>query len=187
MTTPIYFDNAATTSVDPQVLETMLPYFSAEFGNASSAHQMGRRAKVAMEDARDQIAELLGAEPSEIIFTSGGTESDNAIIKGVLQATRKKEIITSPLEHHAILHPAEFSKMGGCRVTYLQPGEDGIINASQVRDAISEDTAIVSLMHVNNETGGIQPIQEIAAVCREKGVPFHSDTVQSTGDRKSVV
>ncbi len=181
MTTPIYFDNAATTSVDPEVLETMLPYFTEQFGNASSAHQVGRRAKVAMEDARDQIAALLGAEPSEIIFTSGGTESDNAILKGVLQATRKKEIITSPLEHHAILHPAEFSKMAGCRVTYLQPGEDGVIRADQVRDAITEETAIVSLMHVNNETGGIQPIREIAAVCREKGVPFHSDTVQSTG------
>lgn len=177
----IYFDNAATTSVDAEVLETMLPYFTEQFGNANSAHQAGRNAKVAIEDAREQIASLLGAEPSEIIFTSGGTESDNAILKGVLQATRKKETLTSPLEHHAVLHPAEFSKMGGCSVTYLKPENNGVISAEQVRESISEETAIVSLMHVNNETGGIQPIAEIAEICREKGVTFHTDAVQSTG------
>lgn len=177
----IYFDNAATTSVDPEVLETMLPFFTEQFGNANSAHQAGRNAKVAIEDARELIASLLGAEPSEIIFTSGGTESDNAILKGVLQATRKKETLTSPLEHHAVLHPAEFSKMGGCSVTYLKPEHNGVISAEQVRESISDETAIVSLMHVNNETGGIQPIAEIAAICREKGVTFHTDAVQSTG------
>ena len=177
----VYFDHAATTPVDPRVMETMLPYFTDHFGNASSAHQFGRDSKVAIEDARELIAKLIGAEPSEIIFTSGGTESDNAIIKGVVNATRKTEIITSPIEHHAVIHPAESLKMQGCKVTYLQPDSYGMITPGQVADAISEDTAIVSLMHVNNEIGTILPIKEIADVCREKKIPFHSDTVQSVG------
>lgn len=177
----VYFDHAATTPVDPRVMETMLPYFTEFFGNASSAHQLGRDSKVAIEDARELIAKLIGAEPSEIIFTSGGTESDNAIIKGVVNATRKTEIITSPIEHHAVIHPAESLKMKGCKITYLQPDSQGMISPEQVADAISEDTAIVSLMHVNNEIGTILPVKEIAEVCREKKVPIHSDTVQSVG------
>ena len=177
----IYFDHAATTPVDQRVLDEILPYFTQKFGNASSAHQFGRDTKVAMEDARELIAELIGAEPSEIIFTSGGTESDNAAIKGVVNATRKKEVITSPIEHHAVIHPAESLKMKGCRITYLQPDSDGLISPGQVADAISDETAIVSLMHVNNEIGTILPVKEIAEVCREKKVPFHSDTVQSVG------
>jgi len=124
----IYFDHAATTPVDPRVMEMMLPYFTDHFGNASSAHQFGRDSKVAMEEARELIAKLIGAEPSEIIFTSGGTESDNAAIKGVVNATRKKEVITSPIEHHAVIHPAESLKMKGCRITYLQPDSDGLIS-----------------------------------------------------------
>jgi len=177
----IYFDNASTTAVDERVMETMLPYFTHHFGNANSAHQLGRTTKVAIEDAREKIAKLLGAEPSEIIFTSGGTESDNAIIKGTVAATRKTEIITSPIEHHAVMHPAESLKMQGVKVTYLQPDSEGVIHPEQVQKAISDDTAIVSLMHVNNEIGAINPIKEIAAVCREKKVVFHSDTVQSVG------
>jgi cysteine desulfurase len=177
----IYFDNASTTAVDERVMETMLPYFTHHFGNANSAHQLGRTTKVAIEDAREKIAKLLGAEPSEIIFTSGGTESDNAIIKGTVAATRKTEIITSPIEHHAVMHPAESLKMQGVKVTYLQPDSEGVIHPEQVQKAISDDTAIVSLMHVNNEIGAINPIKEIAAVCREKKVVFHSDTVQSIG------
>ncbi len=177
----IYFDHAATTPVDRRVLDEILPYFTDKFGNASSAHQLGRDTKVAIEDARELIAELIGAEPSEIIFTSGGTESDNAAIKGVVNATRKKEIITSPIEHHAVIHPAESLKMSGCRVTYLEPDTKGMITAAQVAEAITEETAIVSLMHVNNEIGTILPIKEIAEVCKEKKIPFHSDTVQSVG------
>lgn len=177
----VYFDNASTTAVDNRVMEAMLPYFTRHFGNANSAHQMGRTTKVAIEDAREKIAKLIGAEPSEIIFTSGGTESDNAIIKGVIAATRKKEIITSPIEHHAVIHPAESMKMQGVRVTYLQPDHNGVIHPEQVEEAINDETAIVSLMHVNNEIGSINPIKDIAAICRAKKVTFHSDTVQSVG------
>ncbi|NBC28324.1 MAG: aminotransferase class V-fold PLP-dependent enzyme [Bacteroidetes bacterium] len=178
---PVYFDHAATTPVDERVLEKILPFYKNQFGNANSAHQYGRSTKVAIEDSRELIAECIGAEPSEIIFTSGGTESDNAAIKGVVNATRKTEIITSPIEHHAVIHPAESLKMKGCNVTYLQPDSNGTITPQQVKEAISEDTAVVSLMHVNNEIGTILPIHDIANVCREKKVPFHSDTVQSVG------
>ena len=181
---PVYFDHAATTPIDRAVLDTMMPYFTEHYGNANSAHQFGRDCKVAIEDAREQIAKSIGAEPSEIIFTSGGTESDNAIIKGVYEALSragKTEIITSPIEHHAVTHPAEALKRSGATVTYLKPDSSGMISADQVKDAISDKTAIVSLMHVNNEIGTINPVQEIAAVCSEKKVPFHSDTVQSVG------
>lgn len=177
----IYFDHAATTPLDPRVLEAMMPYLTESYGNANSAHQLGRTAKVAIEDSREDIAKMLGAEPSEIIFTSGGTESDNAIIKGVIAGTGKKEIITSPIEHHAVLHPAESLEHQGVTVTYLQPDKEGIITAEQVENAITEDTAIVTLMHVNNEIGTVNPIKEIADICREKNVTFHSDTVQSIG------
>jgi cysteine desulfurase len=177
----IYFDHAATTPIDDRVLEAMIPFLKENYGNANSAHQLGRTSKVAIEDARENIAKMLNAEPSEIIFTSGGTESDNAIIKGMIVGTGKKEIITSPIEHHAVLHPAEALEEEGITIKYLQPNHEGIISADQVEDAISDETALVSLMHVNNEIGSINPIKEIAAVCREKGVTFHSDTVQSIG------
>ena len=162
-------------------MDAMLPFFTENFGNANSAHQFGRYSKVAIEDARELIAKLIGAEPSEIIFTSGGTESDNAIIKGVVAATRKTEIITSTIEHHAVIHPAESLKRSGVKLIYLEPDSSGVIHPDQVAEAITDQTAIVSLMHVNNEIGSINPIKEIAAVCREKKVPFHSDTVQSVG------
>lgn len=177
----IYFDHAATTPIEDRVLEAMLPFLKENYGNANSAHQLGRTSKVAIEDARENIAKLLNAEPSEIIFTSGGTESDNAIIKGVIAGTGKKEIITSPIEHHAVLHPAEALEEEGITIKYLQPNHEGIITADQVADAISDETALVTLMHVNNEIGSINPVKEIAAVCREKVVTFHSDTVQSIG------
>jgi cysteine desulfurase len=153
-----------------------------EFGNASSIHQMGQRAKVALEDARESIAELLHAEPSEILFTSGGTESDNAAIKGVFEiAGDKNEIVTSTIEHHAVLHSVESTKLRGGRPVYLEPDSSGMITAEQVSDAITDKTSLVTLMHVNNELGTINPVREIASVCRKKGVPFHSDTVQSVG------
>jgi cysteine desulfurase len=177
----IYLDNAATTPVDPRVLDTMLPYLRDNFGNANSIHSMGRQATVAVEEAREKIASILNAEPAEIIFTSGGTESDNSVIKGVIKATGKKHVITSRVEHHAILHPIQLARSEGVNATYLNVIPSGCVDASQVADAITADTALVTLMHVNNEIGAINPIEEIAAICRERKVMFHSDTVQSVG------
>lgn len=177
----VYFDHAATTPLDERVLEAMMPYFTTHYGNANSAHQLGNDAKVAVEEAREKIAEMLGAEPAEIVFTSGGTESDNTAIKGVVQATGKTEVITSPLEHHAVLHSAEALKKHGVKPVYLEPDSKGIIHPEQVAEAINENTALVSLMHVNNEIGIINPLKEIGEVCHEHDIPFHSDTVQSVG------
>lgn len=177
----VYFDHAATTPVDERVFEAMKPYFSKHYGNANSPHELGNNAKVAVEEARESIAEIIGAEPAEIIFTSGGTESDNTAIKGVINATGKTEVITSPLEHHAVLHTAEALKQNNAEPVYLKPDSKGIIHPEQVADAINENTGLVSLMHVNNEIGSINPIKEISEVCKEHSIPFHSDTVQSVG------
>ena len=177
----VYFDHAATTPVDERVLEAMSPYFTEHYGNANSPHGLGNNAKVAVEEARENIAEMIGAEPAEIIFTSGGTESDNSAIKGVVNATGKTEVITSPLEHHAVLHTAEALKRHGAKPVYLEPNTKGIITAEKVEEAINENTAMVSLMHVNNEIGSINPLAEISEVCNEHNIPFHSDTVQSVG------
>ncbi len=181
MTRQIYLDNAATTAVDPRVLESMLPYFTEDFGNANSPHGLGRRVHVAVEEAREKIAYLIGAEPSEVIFTSGGTESNNAIIKGVLKASAKRHIITSRVEHHAVLHPIQYGHKDGIRATYLDVKPLGNVTADKVRDALTEDTVLVTLMHGNNEIGSINPISDISAICREKGVLLHSDTVQTAG------
>ncbi|SMO50674.1 cysteine desulfurase family protein [Fodinibius sediminis] len=177
----VYFDHAATTPLDERVLEAMKPYFIEHYGNANSAHQRGNKTKVAVEEARETIAELIGAEPAEIIFTSGGTESDNAALKGVVGATGKTEIVTSPLEHHAVLHTAEALKRSGVQPVYVEPDKRGVITPKKVAEAITDDTALVSLMHVNNEIGIINPLQEIAEVCKAHQVPLHSDTVQSIG------
>jgi cysteine desulfurase len=177
----IYLDNAATTALDPRVLEAMLPYMRDYFGNANSIHSLGRTSTVAVEEARERIAQAIHADPSEIIFTSGGTESDNSVIKGVLKATSKRHIITSRVEHHAVLHPIQYGRSEGIQASYLNVIPSGSVTPDQVKAAITDDTALVSLMHVNNEIGAINPIKEIAAVCREAGVPFHSDTVQSIG------
>lgn len=177
----VYFDHAATTPVDERVLEAMTPYFTEHYGNANSPHQQGNNAKVAVEEARETVAEIIGAEPAEIIFTSGGTESDNCAIKGAVQATGKSEVITSPLEHHAVLHTAEALKRHEVTPVYLEPDSNGIIHPEQVEKTINDNTALVSLMHVNNEIGSINPIKEISEVCKKHNVPFHSDTVQSVG------
>jgi len=177
----VYFDHAATTPVDERVLEAMKPYFTEHFGNANSAHQLGNKAKVAVEEARETIAEIIGAEPAEIIFTSGGTESDNTAIKGVVNAIGKKEVVTSHLEHHAVLHTAEALKRIGAKPVYVEPDEKGIIHPEKLEEVISDDTAIVSLMHVNNEIGSINPLKELSDVCKKHDIPFHSDTVQSVG------
>ncbi|MDR8390335.1 cysteine desulfurase [Aliifodinibius sp. S!AR15-10] len=177
----VYFDHAATTPVDERVVEAMIPYFTEHYGNANSTHELGSSAKVAVEEARETVAEIIGAEPAEIIFTSGGTESDNTAIKGVVEATGKKEVITSPLEHHAVLHTVEALKRHGIKPVYVEPEAGGTVSPDKVANAITDETALVSLMHVNNEIGSINPICEIAEVCDEHDVLFHSDTVQSIG------
>jgi cysteine desulfurase len=177
----IYLDNAATTPLDPRVLDAMLPYLRDQFGNANSIHSMGRQATVAVEDAREKIAAILHADPAEIIFTSGGTESDNSVIKGVLKATGKKHVITSRVEHHAVLHPIQHARSEGVHATYLNVIPSGCVDAMQVDEAITDETALVTLMHVNNEIGAINPIEDIARICRDRNVMFHSDTVQSVG------
>ncbi len=177
----VYLDNAATTRLEPRVLEAMLPYLENNYANASSIHSMGRECNVAVEEAREKVARAIGAEPSEIIFTSGGTESNNAVIKGVVRATGKKHIVTSRIEHHAVLHPIQYARGEGVKASWLDVRPKGYVTAEQVADAITDETALVSLMHVNNEIGAINPIDEIARVCREKGVLFHTDTVQSIG------
>ena len=177
----VYFDHAATTPLDERVLEAMKPYLTEHFGNANSAHQLGNKAKVAVEEARETIADIIGAEPAEIIFTSGGTESDNAAIKGTINALGKSEVVTSHLEHHAVLHAAEALKKNGIQPIYAEAESNGIIKPEQVEEAITENTGIVSLMHVNNEIGTINPLKEISEVCKKHNVPFHSDTVHSLG------
>jgi len=178
----VYFDHAATTPLDERVLEAMMPYLKDNYGNANSAHHLGQKTKVVVEDAREKVAAMIGAEPSEIVFTSGGTESDNAVIKGVIAVSGdKNEVITSEIEHHAVLHTVEMEKMHGIKPVFAEPDNSGRITAEAVRELINENTALVSLMHVNNEIGTINPLKEIAEVCKEHNVPFHSDTVQSLG------
>lgn len=177
----IYLDHAATTPVDPRVLESMLPYFTDHYGNASSIHEPGREANVAVEEARQKVATAIGAEPKEIVFTSGGTESNNAALRGSVEATGKQKIITSNAEHHAVLHTAEHLSKAGAELTVLPVGSDARVTPDQVAGVIDDDTAIVSLMYVNNEVGAINPIPDIAHVCREHNVLFHSDTVQALG------
>ncbi len=182
----IYADNAATTAVSPKVLEKMLPYFTEVYGNPSSLYATGASAKKAVETARENIARNLGAEhASEIYFTSGGSESDNWAIKGVCRALKSKgknHIITSKIEHHAVLHTLDALKKEGFEVTYLDVYENGIVRVSDVEKAIRPETALVTIMYANNEIGTIQPIREIGKICREHGVLFHTDAVQAIGN-----
>lgn len=183
----VYADNAATTKVSKPVLDVMMPYFTEEYGNASSIYALGRSAKKALETARETVAKAIGAETSEIYFTSCGSESDNWAIRSVcerLAAKGKKHIITSVFEHHAVLHTCQALEKLGFEVTYLPVYENGIVKTKDVKNAIREDTALVTIMYANNEIGTIQPIEEIAAVCREKGVLFHTDAVQAMGHVK---
>lgn len=178
----VYLDHAATTPLDERVLETMLPFLKDNYGNANSPHHLGQKSKVIVEDAREKVAALIGAEPSEIIFTSGGTESDNAVIKGVLAVSGdKNEVITSELEHHAVLHTVELAKIQGVKPVFAKARNCGTITADAVKEVITDKTALVTIMHVNNEIGTINPLKEIADVCKEHGLLFHSDTVQSLG------
>ena len=179
----IYMDYAATTYVKPEVLAEMTPYFTEYFGNPSRVHSYARETKKAMDHAREQIAEAIGAMPSEIFFTSGATESDNWAIKGMAYAHQKKgkHIVTTKIEHHAVLHACETLEKEGFRVTYLDVDEYGLVTPEQVKQVICDDTILVSVMFANNEIGTIEPIREIGAVCREKGVVFHTDAVQAFG------
>lgn len=183
----VYADNAATTKVSKPVLDVMMPYFTEEYGNASSIYALGRSAKKALETARETVAKAIGAETSEIYFTSCGSESDNWAIRSVcerLAAKGKKHIVTSVFEHHAVLHTCQALEKLGFEVTYLPVYENGIVKTKDVKNAIREDTALVTIMYANNEIGTIQPVEEIAAVCREKGVLFHTDAVQAMGHVK---
>ncbi|MCM1329759.1 MAG: cysteine desulfurase NifS [Ruminococcus sp.] len=181
----IYADNAATTAVSKRVLEAMLPYMTEQFGNPSSIYKLGRDAERAITDAREKIAAAMGCSASEIFFTSGGSEADNwAIRSAALRqgAKGKKHIITTNFEHHAVLHTCEFLEKQGFEVTYLPVDEMGLITTEQVKNAIRDDTALVTIMYANNEIGTVMPIAEIGAICREKGVWFHTDAVQAVGN-----
>ena len=182
--TPVYLDNHATTPLDPRVLEAMLPFLTSSFGNAASnSHSFGWTAAAAAETARRQIATAIGASAREIVFTSGATESDNLAIKGVVEAFREKgnHIITAVSEHKAVLDSCKHLEKSGCRVTYLPVGSDGLIDLDQLKNSFTDQTILVSIMAANNETGVLQPIQEIGKLCRERGVLFHSDAVQALG------
>jgi len=181
----IYFDNAASTAVHPEVVKEMLPYFDTQYGNPSSIHQFGRKAKNAIQKARKQVAALVGAEPGEITFTSGGTESNNTIFYGCPKFQEDKfelnHIITSSIEHDAVLEPVREFEKNGVQVTYLPVDEHGLVNPDDITKSINEQTAIVSIMFANNEVGTIQPIQEISKICNKYQIPLHTDAVQAVG------
>ena len=182
--TPVYLDNKATTPVDPRVLEAMLPFYREHFGNADSRnHQYGRIAEEAVEKAREQVARVINASSKEIIWTSGSTEGCNTAIQGVarIYAEKGKHIVTCPIEHKAVGDPCRFLEREGYEVTWLAPDEYGRVRADQVRDAIRDDTILVSLMFANNEIGTIHPVAEIGAVCKERDVLFHTDATQAFG------
>jgi len=186
----IYLDNAASTAVHPEVVKEMLPYFDVQYGNPSSIHQFGRKAKNAIQKARKQVAVLIGAEQDEILFTSGGTESNNTILYGfptlrdvshVSFSFDKNHIITSSIEHEAILEPCKKLEEKGVKITYLPVDEHGIIDSNDVTNSIAENTVLVSIMFANNEVGTIQPIKEISEICKKYQIPLHTDAVQAVG------
>ena len=180
----IYLDYAATAPCDPEVIQAMEPYFFEKFGNASSIHAYGQEAKKALEDSRSITAEFLGAiSPQEIVFTSGGTESDNNVIFGVADALAGKgnHIITSAIEHHAISEPCKALEKRGFQVTYVGVDKDGLVSPDEVKQAITDKTILISIMHANNEIGSIQPITQIGKIAKEKGIYFHTDAVQTVG------
>ncbi|MEG1295880.1 MAG: cysteine desulfurase NifS [Niameybacter sp.] len=179
----IYLDHAATTPVKPEVLEAMMPYFTQSFGNPSSVYQIAQINKKAIDDARETVANLLGAHPNEIFFTAGGSESDNWAIKGIVEANKNKgnHIITSKIEHHAVLHTCEYLEKQGYEVTYLNVNEKGQIDLEELKAAIKENTILITIMYANNEVGSIMPIKEIGQIAKERGVAFHTDAVQAVG------
>ncbi len=180
----IYVDNAATTKLSKEALRVMMPFYEEQFGNPSSIYTLGSIAKEAIEDSRTTVAKCLNTDPCEIFFTGGGTESDNWAIKGAVRSLvkkGKKEIITSKFEHHAVLHTVRALEKEGFTVKYLNVGKNGIVNPDELKSAISNKTALVSVMYANNEIGTIQPIKELGEICRSNGVLFHTDAVQAVG------
>lgn len=180
----IYLDYNATTPVDARVLEAMLPCFGDKFGNASSIHSSGQHARAAVDRARESVAALIGANPAEIVFTSGGTEADNLALLGLVAAMRSqsnKHVITTAIEHHAVLNACQELECRGIRVTYVRAGSDGTVDPDDVREAITAETVLISVMHANNEIGTIQPIEEIGRIAAEADIYFHCDAVQSAG------
>ena len=180
----VYADNAATTRIAPQVLDAMLPYLKEEYGNPSTLYKLGREAKIAIEKAREQVAQVIGAKAEEIFFTGSGTEADNMALKGVLYGPAgkgKKHLITTKIEHHAVLHTAMALEKEGFQVTFLDVDKNGRVDLEELKQAITPDTALVSIMAANNEVGTIQPIEEIGKICREEGVLVHTDGVQAFG------
>ncbi|HYL86269.1 MAG TPA: cysteine desulfurase NifS [Candidatus Angelobacter sp.] len=182
----VYLDYNATTPVEPEVLDAMLPYFSAEFGNAASIHTFGQKARAAVETAREQVAALLGARPQEIVFTSGGTESDNHAIFGIVAsstttANSRPHVITSFIEHEAVLNACQALEKQGVDVTYLSVDQDGRIDLEQLRRALRPQTVLITIMHANNELGTVEPVEEIGRIAKEADVYFHTDAVQSAG------
>lgn len=177
----VYLDNAATTRVDPRVVEAMLPYFSEKYGNASSQYyEIGRQARTALDESRAKLAGLLNASPEEIFFTSGSTESSNWVIQSAILAGKKKHVITTPIEHHAVLEPLEwFKKNGFGDFTLLPVDRYGLVNPDDLKKAIREDTGLITIMHTNNEIGTLQPFPELVAIAKKAGVPFHTDATQS--------
>src|SRR5256886_13918559 len=179
----VYLDFNATTPVEPAVLDAMLPYFSADFGNAASIHTVGQRARAVVETARDQVAALLGARSQEIVFTSGGTESDNHAIFGIIRSTpgATKHIITSNIQHEAVLNTCQALEKDGVAVTYLPVNSDGVITVDQVEEALRPHTALITIMHANNELGSVQPLAQIGKLATQRDIYFHTDAVQSAG------
>jgi len=181
----IYLDNAASTAVHPEVVKEMLPYFDIQYGNPSSIHRFGRKAKNAIQKARKQVAALIGAEQDEILFTSGGTESNNTILYGIPNFREshfdQNHIITSSIEHEAVLQPCKEFEKNGTKITYLPVDEHGIVNPDDITNATSPETVLVSIMFANNEVGTIQPIKEISEICKKYQIPLHTDAVQAVG------
>jgi cysteine desulfurase len=179
----VYLDNNATTQVAPEVMGAMLPCYREFYGNASSVHWYGQEAKALMDKARQQVATLLNAEPNEIVFTSGGTESDNLAIRGIVDSVpgTGKHIITSQIEHHAVLHTGQMLQKLGIKVTYVPVDAEGLVDPAEIEKSITPETVLISIMHSNNEIGAIQPVQEIGAVARARDIYFHTDAVQAAG------
>lgn len=183
MKTRIYLDNAATTKTSQEVVDAMIPYFTENYGNASSIYEVGQRSREAITTARDEIAKVLGAKTEEIYFTAGGSEADNWALKAAFEAYEKKgkHIITTKIEHHAILHTCEYLEKKGAEITYLDVDENGLVNLDELQKAIRPDTILISIMFANNEIGTIEPVKEIGMIAKEHGILFHTDAVQAFG------
>ena len=179
----VYLDNNATTQLAPEIFEAMRPYWLEDYGNASSIHWFGQHAKAAVEKARDQVARLLNARSSELVFTSGGTEADNAALFGIVEAARgdHKHVVTTAIEHHAVLYMAKALERHGISVSYVRVGPSGVVDPEDIKNALRQETVLISVMHANNELGTIQPLEEIGEIARERDIYFHTDAVQSVG------